>query len=82
MHEDQSKEEEGRMTTQGAGERKECLKCRGLLWVCENHPDKPWDIDNEVGGGCDCGAGMPCECNPMAMPIPGSVTIEDFIKRN
>jgi hypothetical protein len=28
-------------------------------WVCENHPDKPWDDEM----GCTCGAGLPCECN-------------------
>lgn len=24
-----------------------------VKWVCENHPDKEWEIE------CDCGAGMP-----------------------
>jgi hypothetical protein len=36
-----------------------CPNCRGIGWVCENHPDKPWD--DEIG--CTCGAGLPCECN-------------------
>jgi hypothetical protein len=36
-----------------------CPICYGLGWVCENHPDKVWDREL----GCECGAGMPCECN-------------------
>lgn len=40
-----------------------CKKCQDEGWVCENHPDKPWD--RSMAGGCQCGAGMPCiECNP------------------
>ena len=35
-----------------------CRICLGMGWVCENHPDKVWDEDL----GCQCGAGMPCEC--------------------
>ncbi|WP_354265644.1 hypothetical protein [Bradyrhizobium sp. I1.7.5] len=37
-----------------------CPVCQGLGWVCENHPTKAW-TENE--GGCQCGAGMPCDCN-------------------
>jgi hypothetical protein len=47
-----------------------CTVCDDTGWVCENHPDRPWD-----GGGstrsdvCGCGAGKPCPtCN---MPAPG-----------
>ena len=29
-----------------------------LGWVCENHPNRVWDEEK----GCQCGAGMPCEC--------------------
>lgn len=36
----------------------DCPVCFGLGWVCENHPDKVWDER-----GCECGAGMTCECN-------------------
>ena len=36
-----------------------CPVCNGVGWVCENHPDKPWDADL----GCVCGAGVPCKCN-------------------
>jgi hypothetical protein len=31
----------------------------GLGWVCENHPQLAWSDEF----GCQCGAGMPCECN-------------------
>jgi hypothetical protein len=36
-----------------------CACCKGLGWVCENHPHMAWS--DELG--CQCGAGMPCECN-------------------
>jgi hypothetical protein len=36
-----------------------CKICFGLGWVCENHPDKAWSKEF----GCQCGAGMPCECS-------------------
>jgi hypothetical protein len=35
-----------------------CPVCFGLGWVCENHPMRAWDEKL----GCQCGAGMPCEC--------------------
>jgi hypothetical protein len=38
-----------------------CPRCEQSAepgWVCEDHPDKPWQHD-----GCG-GAGAPCECNP------------------
>ena len=35
-----------------------CPLCLGVGWVCENHPDRVWDDDL----GCQCGAGMPCDC--------------------
>lgn len=37
-----------------------CPICLGLGWVCENHPHLPWTAEAH---GCQCGAGMPCECN-------------------
>jgi len=36
-----------------------CRICFGLGWVCENHPKRAWREEL----GCQCGAGMPCECN-------------------
>lgn len=40
---------------------KPCLLCDDMGWVCENHPDQPWEGPH----ACTCGrAGMPCpECN-------------------
>ena len=35
-----------------------CPVCLGSGWVCEDHPDKPWEHE-----GCG-GAGAPCFCNP------------------
>jgi hypothetical protein len=49
-----------------------CELCHGELWVCENHPDKPWG-DGE--SQCECGAGMNCTCNPDGDFPPGFVTI-------
>lgn len=42
--------------------------CQGIGWVCENHPMKAWgglidEKDSETV--CNCGAGMPCICNPL-----------------
>jgi hypothetical protein len=40
-----------------------CAMCAGSKepgWLCEEHPDKPWEHH-----GCG-GAGMKCACNPMA----------------
>jgi len=49
-----------------------CARCQGQRWVCENHPDRPW----EVPGGCSCGAGMPCpDCNRHAALAPGWVSV-------
>ncbi|MCP1768328.1 hypothetical protein ABIB94_008124 [Bradyrhizobium sp. JR7.2] len=38
-----------------------CTNCDDLGWVCENHPDRPW----EGPRACTCGgAGAPClACN-------------------
>ena len=50
---------------------RDCPYCHGLGWVCENHPTLAWCDD-----GCQCGAGMPCECqvdvgdvNPVVLEI-------------
>ena len=39
-----------------------CALCEDCGWVCENHPDRPWDGKH----ACNCGgAGAPCpRCNP------------------
>ena len=36
----------------------DCSICLGIGFVCENHPDKAWSEES----GCQCGAGMPCQC--------------------
>jgi hypothetical protein len=43
----------------------ECEVCGGARWVCEDHPDKPWDGASDREDACHCGgAGMPCSvCN-------------------
>lgn len=45
-----------------------CLAYEGTRWVCENHPDQPWDGPH----ACACGAaGAPCpRCNPATMDEP------------
>jgi hypothetical protein len=41
-----------------------CARCDGTHWVCENHPDRPWDGPKACGCG---GAGEPCpDCNDAA----------------
>jgi hypothetical protein len=42
----------------GIPQRSNCPICDGSGWVCEDHPDKPWQHD-----ACG-GAGSPCICNP------------------
>ena len=39
-----------------------CSRCGGHGYVCETHPDRPWEgMVAITDGGCDCGApGMPC----------------------
>jgi hypothetical protein len=39
-----------------------CIRCGGARWVCEHHPDRPWD--KNLPNGCECGPGAPCPlCN-------------------
>jgi hypothetical protein len=39
----------------------ECPICGGTGWVCEVHPDRPWETGDIRD--CRCGApGMPCRC--------------------
>jgi hypothetical protein len=41
-----------------------CTLCEDRAWVCEAHPNRPWDGEH----ACGCGAaGMPCPlCNQSA----------------
>lgn len=43
-----------------------CQKCDNSRWVCEDHPNLPWDGSSDAPNACDCGgAGAPClVCNP------------------
>jgi hypothetical protein len=45
-----------------------CARCENCRWVCENHPDRPW----EGKRACQCGAGAPCPiCNtPREDSVP------------
>ncbi|OAF11763.1 hypothetical protein AYJ54_07845 [Bradyrhizobium centrolobii] len=45
-----------------------CDLCDDCGWVCENHPDRPWDGPR----ACTCGgAGAPCpHCNVPAEGEP------------
>jgi hypothetical protein len=45
-----------------------CAVCDDGRFVCENHPDRPWEGER----ACDCGgAGMPCPaCNPSEVTLP------------
>ena len=43
-----------------------CPLCLGVGWVCENHPNRVWDDDL----GCQCGAGMPCDCQGEEVEEP------------
>jgi hypothetical protein len=47
-----------------------CPVCFGLGWVCENHPKQVWD-----DGGCECGAGMPCECQRLSLEGPDNPAV-------
>lgn len=38
----------------------DCAICKGEGWVCENHPEIPWNGGNQE---CCGGAGSPCACN-------------------
>jgi hypothetical protein len=59
-----------------------CAICEDCGWVCEDHPDAPWDGKH----ACTCGAaGMPCpQCNPSDVshpPRPPAGTHIEFDKR-
>ena len=48
-----------------------CPNCKGAIFVCEFHPDKPW-TPTLLGQGqsCQCGADMPCPvCRPQLYPM-------------
>ena len=56
-----------------------CPVCFGMGWVCENHPKRAWD--GRIG--CQCGAGMPCECqraNGLELPDVNKILESDEVK--
>lgn len=53
----------------------DCAICEGCGWVCENHELRPWGGESNSAAACDCGAGMPCTCNPDAQLSAGSQII-------
>jgi hypothetical protein len=56
-----------------------CPVCFGMGWVCENHPRRAWD--ERIG--CQCGAGMPCECqraNGLEQPDVNNILESDDVK--
>jgi hypothetical protein len=52
----------------GKGNSMKCQLCEDTGWVCENHPDQPWEGPH----ACTCGgAGAPCPaCNRSAPDEP------------
>ena len=59
-------------------DQQECKNCDSQGWVCENHPDKPWDGASKREDACVCGPGMPCDiCNPDNPPrmMPGAIVL-------
>jgi hypothetical protein len=59
-----------------------CAVCDNTGWVCEDHPDRPYEMFSGRADACRCGgAGMPCpECNSGERPAlpPGfKVSIDD-----
>lgn len=52
-----------------------CSTCRGLLWVCVDHPTTPWGDEPFC---CQCGTeGMACVCNPTLEMPPGTTVIAE-----
>ena len=46
-----------------------CPRCKGALWVCEDHPQAAW---SEGCGIEQCGGtGVACVCNPDGKMPPG-----------
>ncbi len=46
-----------------------CNNCGDDVWVCENHPDRPWEPTSFARHACGCGAGVPCSaCRHVYFP--------------
>jgi hypothetical protein len=46
-----------------------CTCCNDIGWVCENHPDRPWEGERA------------CTCGRVGIPCPACNTIEDDAPR-
>jgi hypothetical protein len=58
-----------------------CQRCQDVAWVCENHPDRPWDTSKP--NGCECGAGAPCpDCNAGDPPRTGEAITSIDVTRD
>jgi hypothetical protein len=60
---------------QEASPGKACRRCDDSRWVCENHPDRPWQWER----ACSCGgAGAPCpDCNAADPPrLPAGFKVD------
>jgi hypothetical protein len=57
------------------GRGMKCARCEDSGWVCENHPQRPWQGEH----ACECGgAGMPCpRCNEDDPPRLPSGFVDD-----
>lgn len=51
-----------------------CPICRGLRWVCVDHPTTPWGFEDWC---CPCNAeGLQCVCNPDGRMPPDTGVVE------
>jgi hypothetical protein len=62
-----------------------CIPCEDSGWVCEKHPQRPW----QGAHACRCGSGvgMPCpKCNPSDRDnpprLPSGFTDDDDATRH
>jgi len=47
---------------------KTCVRCRGVLWICEAHPERPWPHEGCRGAGDPCPV---CNLGPTVKDPPG-----------
>lgn len=53
-----------------------CPTCRGMWWVCVEHPQRPWHPGYDWT--CHCGSeGMACACNPHALMPPDTLIVAE-----
>lgn len=61
----------------------ECHSCLDTGYVCEDHPDRPWEgVTGPNPAACGCGWGMPCPACCEPAPADGTGNIGDaFVPR-